>query len=139
MKNHRSNYLPSLGVLRLIPLLFVCSLAHATIIQFQSSLSGQAEAPSNSSLGLGLATVLFDDVANTLQVDVTFWGLTGTTTASHIHAKTAAANTGTAGVATETPFFNSFPIGVTAGSYTHIFDLTPVSYTHLTLPTKRIV
>jgi hypothetical protein len=124
MKKHQSFRLPSLGVLRVLPLLFVCSFAHATVIEFHADLSGPAESPVNASPGLGLATILFDDVAQTMEVNVTFWNLLGTTTASHIHATTAAPNAGTAGVATETPFFDSFPIGVSAGSYTHLFDLT---------------
>src|SRR5262249_27497644 len=47
-----------------------------------------------------------------------------TTTASHIHAPTAVAGTGTAGVATQTPYFTGFPIGVTSGTYDHTFDTT---------------
>jgi hypothetical protein len=60
---------------------------------------------------------------------VRFSGLTGTTTASHIHACTAAPGTGTAGVATQTPSFTGFPLGVMSGTYDHTFDLTsPTSY-----------
>jgi hypothetical protein len=62
-----------------------------------------------------------------MRVDVTFSGLTGNTTASHIHAATAVAGTGTAGVATQTPYFTGFPIGVTSGSYDHTFDMTLAS------------
>jgi hypothetical protein len=58
---------------------------------------------------------------------VVFSGLTGTSTASHIHAATALPDTGTAGVATETPSFPGFPLGVTSGSYTDSFDLTLLS------------
>jgi len=56
-----------------------------------------------------------------------FSGLTGTTTASHIHCCTAVPLTGTTGVATTTPFFTGFPIGVTSGSYNNTFDLTLAS------------
>lgn len=124
MKKNRFSILSSLGVLRFLPLLFVCGLAHGAVIQFQAALSGPAESPVNASPGTGWANVWFDDVAQTLTVDVTFSGLLGFTTASHIHAATAAPNTGTSGVATEVPFFDSFPIGVKSGSYTHLFDLT---------------
>jgi hypothetical protein len=60
---------------------------------------------------------------------VTFSGLTGTTTASHIHAPTAVAlsPTATAGVATTTPTFTDFPLGVKAGTYDHTFDMTLTS------------
>jgi hypothetical protein len=57
-------------------------------------------------------------------VDVTFSGLTGTTTAAHIHATTATAFTGTAGVAVSPTTFPGFPIGVTGDNYSHVFDLT---------------
>lgn len=62
-----------------------------------------------------------------MEVNVTFSGLTGTTTASHIHCCTAVAGTGTVGVATVLPSFTGFPLGVTAGSYDHTFDLTLAS------------
>jgi hypothetical protein len=60
-----------------------------------------------------------------LQVDVIFSGLTGTTTASHIHC--CVSPPGNAGVATQTPTFTGFPLGVTSGAYSHAFDLTDTS------------
>jgi hypothetical protein len=62
-----------------------------------------------------------------MQVEVTFSGLLGPTTASHIHAATAVPGTGTAGVATTTPYFAGFPIGVTSGSYSNTLDMTLAS------------
>jgi CHRD domain-containing protein len=62
--------------------------------------------------------------ANTLFVDVTFSGLTAGTTASHIHSPTPTPGTGTAGVATTTPTFENFPLGVTSGHYINTLDLT---------------
>src|SRR5260370_18968189 len=48
---------------------------------------------------------------------------------AHIHCCTTLPFTGNAGVATTTPTFPAFPLGVTAGTYTHLFDLTdPGSY-----------
>lgn len=105
-------------------LLFLSNLVRADIIQFQAELSGPNESPANASPGTGLAFVYFDDVAQTMQVVVSFAGLLGTTTASHIHAATAAPNTGTAGVATQTPTFSGFPTGVMSGIYNKTFDLT---------------
>jgi hypothetical protein len=58
---------------------------------------------------------------------VTFSGLLGTTTASHIHTPTPAPGTGTAGVATTTPTFAGFPLGVTSGSFDNTLDLTLAS------------
>ena len=114
-------------VIWLLPLLLLCNPARANTYQFRANLSGPAESPANTSPGMGLADVFFDDVAQTMEVKVSFWDLLGKTTASHIHAATALPGTGTAGVATETPFFENFPIGVTAGSYDNIFDLTMAS------------
>jgi hypothetical protein len=48
--------------------------------------------------------------------------LIGNTTAAHIHYCVDAP--GTVGVATPTPSFPGFPLGVTSGSYDQIFDLT---------------
>lgn len=124
MKKHQSFSLPSLGVLRLLPLLFVCGLAHASITQFHADLSGAAESPANASPGLGYAEIYIDDIAQTMRVTTTFWDLLAGVTASHIHAATVDPNTGTASVATQTPTFLGFPGGVTAGSYDRTFDLT---------------
>jgi hypothetical protein len=59
---------------------------------------------------------------------VIFSGLTGTTTASHIHCCVASpflnAN---AGVATQVPYFLNLPLGVTSGSFTQLLDLTLAS------------
>jgi hypothetical protein len=68
--------------------------------------------------------VTHDSIAHTLEVDVTFSGLIGTTTMSHIHAPTADPQSGNAGVATQLPSFSGFPLGVTSGTYLHTFDLT---------------
>ena len=65
-----------------------------------------------------------DLTAHTMRVQSTFQGLTGNTTASHIHAATVTPFTGTAGVATQTPSFSGFPLGVTAGSMDTTFDMT---------------
>lgn len=115
----------TLTVLALIAFSLVAvPAAHATV--YIANLSGAGESPPTSP-GTGFAEVTFDGVAHMLTVDVTFSGLLGTTTASHIHAPTAAPLTGNAGVATQTPFFTGFPIGVTSGTYNHTFDTTLAS------------
>lgn len=91
--------------------------AVAAPIIYTASLSGPAESPPNASPGTGNTTVTVDPVANTLRVQVSFSGLQGTTTASHIHCCTAVPGAGTAIVATTTPTFAGFPLGVTSGSY----------------------
>jgi hypothetical protein len=99
----------------------------ATPVTFTAVLSGPNESPANASTATGLATVIFDLATNSMQVDVTFSGLLGMTTASHIHCCTAVADAGTAGVATVTPTFTGFPTGVTSGIYSHLFDMSLLS------------
>ncbi|RYG87092.1 CHRD domain-containing protein [bacterium] len=90
-------------------------------------LNGPSEAPPNASPGAGTALVVVDVDTNQMTVDSTFFGLTGTTTASHIHCCTATPGTGTAGVTTTTPTFAGFPLGVTAGNFTSTLDLGAAS------------
>ena len=102
----------------------IAAPASAAILHYHAVLNGANEAPPNLSPGVGVAAITIDDVANTMRVQCSFSGLLGNTTACHIHAPTAVALTGTAGVATTTPYFAGFPIGVTAGLYDNTLDLT---------------
>jgi hypothetical protein len=97
--------------------------AHATVVTYSAALSGANESPQNTSSATGMTTVRIDDQANIMTVDTIFSGLTGTTTASHIHCCTATPMTGTAGVATSLPSFPAFPLNVTSGSYMETFNL----------------
>ena len=101
--------------------------ARATVLVYDATLDGPSESPPNASPGTGLATVTVDTAAQTMRVQVSFSGLSGTTTASHIHAATPSAGSGTAGVATTTPTFAGFPLGVTSGSFDSTLDLTLAS------------
>jgi len=78
--------------------------------------------------GTGSVSVWFDAEADTLRVQAIFSGLSGTTTAAHIHCCTALPFQTTlpnAPVATQTPTFPGFPLGVTSGVYNSVtFDLT---------------
>ncbi len=109
-------------------LMLVSSL---TAVRSQSTyyvfLDGPSESPANASPGTGVGTVVYDPTLHTLQLQVTFSGLTGITTASHIHAATANPFAGTAGVATTTPSFAGFPLGVSSGSFSNTLDLTVAS------------
>ena len=98
--------------------------AYGSIITYGAPLLGTSEVPPNASTGTGMATVIIDTVLQTMEVQVTFSGLVGTTTASHIHCCTASPGTGNAGVVTTTPTFTDFPLSVTSGTYDHMFDLT---------------
>jgi hypothetical protein len=101
--------------------------SYATTFTYAANLDGLSESPPNASPGTGFAQIIYNDIAHTLGIHVTFSGLTGTTTASHIHAPTASPGTGTAGVATTTPSFSGFPLGVTSGTYDNTLDLTQSS------------
>jgi hypothetical protein len=114
---------------------FLCAFYMSQAQVYYATLSGPAEFPSNNSTGTGKAVVTID--GNFMRVQVTFSGLVqqtsaglpSGTTASHIHAPTAIplSLTSTAGVATTTPTFTGFPLGVRAGSYDHTFDMTLAS------------
>jgi len=89
--------------------LFASTVAAAAApITYTAVLTGAAEDPPNVSLGTGTATVTIDIVAHTLDVSATFAGLSGITTASHIHCCTLLPGQGLAGVATETPTLIDF-------------------------------
>jgi hypothetical protein len=108
-------------------LLSVALHASAALFQYQVFLSGPNESPVNASPGTGFGTVDYNSTAHTLALSLSFSGLTGTTTASHIHAPTPTPFSGTAGVATTTPTFAGFPLGVTSGTYNNVLDLTLAS------------
>ena len=118
----------------LLSVLAVCGVlsAQANIFQYSVTLSGANESPVNASPGIGSGTVNYDNVLHLLQLQVTFSGLiqtngAGGTSASHIHAPTLSPFTGTAGVATTTPSFAGFPLGVFSGSFSNTLDLTLAS------------
>jgi hypothetical protein len=96
--------------------------ALAAPISYSAALTGAAEVPPVITSGTGFATVTIDTLAHTLFVNVTFSGLTGLTTASHVHCCTVPGNN--VSVATALPSFPNFPLTVTAGSYSQLFDTT---------------
>ncbi len=102
--------------------LFLAASAQATIIVYDAVLSGATEIPPTGSPATGFADVTVNTVANTMTVFVTFSGLGTPDTASHIHC--CAAQPANVGVATTIPTFPGFPLGVTAGTYDMVLDLT---------------
>lgn len=90
--------------------------------KYMAVLSGPNEAPPNASPGTGNAIITINGTS--MRVQCVFNGLIGNTTVTHIHAATAVAGTGTAGVATVTPTFTTFPSGVTSGTYDRTFDMS---------------
>lgn len=101
-------------------MLCIPQLSQAVPVVFTADLSGPAESPPNASPGTGFARVDFDIDAHIMRVQATFSGLLSNTTAAHIHAPTPLPGEGVAGVATQTPSFFGFPLGVTSG----VFDQT---------------
>jgi hypothetical protein len=128
MKQLYSNLLlPAIKKALLLLIVFLGAIFSTSGQVYWTSLSGPAEVPPNVSPGTGKGLVTIDAVANTMRVQATFSGLLAGVTASHIHAATAVAGSGTAGVATTTPTFTGFPSGVTAGTYDRTFDMTLAS------------
>jgi hypothetical protein len=99
----------------------------ATLFRYGIDLSGDNESPPVASPGSGSGEVVYDDVAHTLAINMSFSGLVGGTTAAHIHSPTVTPFTSTAGVASMTPSFSGFPLGVTSGTFSNAFDLTLTS------------
>jgi hypothetical protein len=101
-------------------------LTHASLIDLHVSLSGTNEVPPIPSSGTGFADLVLDTTAETLAGHIVFSGLTGNTTAAHIHCCLASPFlTGVnVGVATLIPAFPGFPLGVTSGTDDFLLDLT---------------
>lgn len=113
--------------LAICALTLAATAASAAPVTYTGTLSGAAENPPVPSPATGSTIVMFDIDAHTLTVNMTFSGLLGTTTASHIHCCTMLPNSGNAGVATETPTFNGFPLGVSSGTYSMSYDTSLAS------------
>jgi len=116
--------------------LSVASAAAATI-PLSAILSPANEVPPTASTGSGTAILDLDVAAHTLRVQIAFSGLVPTappgapvgTTAAHIHCclPSPFATGVNAGVATTTPTFANFPLGVLAGTYDNTLNLTLAS------------
>ncbi len=110
-----------------LAILIAAPSSDAAPTSYFANLNGPSESPPNTSPGTGFAEVDFDSAAQTMHVFVTFTGLEAPSTASHIHAPTTLPGTGTAGIATTTPTFPGFPLGVTSGTYDNTFDMSQAS------------
>jgi hypothetical protein len=103
------------------------SSVSATPITFSATLIGANEVPPTGSPGTGFATVVLDTdpLVHSMSVTVDFSGLTSPTMASHIHCCLASPLLAGVNVmvATAVPTFPGFPLGVTSGHYSQVFDL----------------
>lgn len=98
----------------------------ATTITYVTTLGPEAA----GATGSGSVVVVFDDLVNTFSIDASFSGLTGATTASHIHCCTTTAGTGTVGVAVTPVTLPGFPVDVMSGSYGVVLNMNdPLNYT----------
>jgi hypothetical protein len=97
--------------------------SQATVISYQTALGPEVF----GATGTGFVMVDYDTAAHTLGISSNWSGLSGATTVAHIHCCTAAPGTGTAGVAVTPGTLPGFPVGVTAGSYDVLIDLTLAS------------
>ena len=100
-------------ILPLLVTLALASPALAVPITYGAVLIGANEVPAVNSPGVGNALVTIDLAAHTLTVSASFQGLLGNTTAAHVHCCQPFGTN--AGVATQTPSFAGFPLGVTSG------------------------
>lgn len=97
----------------------VASAAHADLLIFNADLLGSSEVPPTGSPATGTSVIEVDTTADTLDVNVTFAGLTGgPASAAHIHCCTDPGMS--IGVAIPFP---GFPAAAD-GTYFHSFDLT---------------
>jgi CHRD domain/PEP-CTERM motif len=95
-------------------------VAQADVVLFGTSLAPEAL----GATGSGTVQLTWDSVERTLAIDANWAGLSGMTTVAHIHCCTAAAGTGTAGVAVTPGTLPDFPAGTTSGSYDVVLDMT---------------
>ena len=114
------------GVLSAAMVLIFATAAQAAPITYTATLSGSSEVPAIPTTGTGSATITYDPVTHLLGLDINFANLVSPTTASHIHC-CALQPGNNAGVATTTPTFAGFPLGVTSGTYVNTLDLTLAS------------
>jgi hypothetical protein len=103
-------------------LLSVAGAAQSAILIYTADMNGATEVPSNASTAFGFTELMVDTTADTLQVDITYSGLTGgPPAAAHIHC---CAPPGTnVGVAVGFPGFPA----TTSGAYSHLFNLLDAS------------
>jgi len=99
------------------------SSASANVI-LRANMSGANETVPNASPATGITWVTLHDDMNTLDVSMTFSGLTAPSAAAHIHCCAAQG----ANAAVRLDFGGAgFPFGVTAGTYSHTFLLNTIT------------
>ena len=88
---------------------------------YKVTLTPQNEIPPTASTATGSAIISLNSTTHEMRVVGSFSGLVGTSTAAHVHCcLVQPANTP---VATTTPSFPGFPLGVRAGSFDRTYDM----------------
>jgi hypothetical protein len=114
-----------LSMIILLALVFPANVK-ATVYTLDLALTGQQEVPANPATATGTLVGTYNDVTNVLSFTIMFNGMSAVTTAAHFH--------GPAGPGANAPVqigFSGFPTGVTAGTYTNSYTLTPEQETEL--------
>lgn len=97
-------------------LLLGSTQAAANIVHYSVALNGTQSVPGNATTAFGSATVTVDDLLNTVDVLLSFTGLTGgNASAAHIHCCVATSANGPVVIP-----FTGFP-SATSGTYSHLF------------------
>src|SRR5262245_28273953 len=81
----------------------------------------------NASTATGSATVILDDVANTLDVSMTYTGLSSPTNNAHIHCCSLPPTPAPVII----PWVPPFVLGATSGTFNNVFALTPTQVTQI--------
>ncbi len=87
-----------------------------TLLRVEGGFSGSQEVPPSGSAGIGSVMGTYKTSTGTLDIEVSFEGLEGNTTAAHIHNAPVGSN---GGVVVALPI----PTGVTAGNFSFSIDL----------------
>lgn len=119
MKEFPTVLIRSSYIVLLIACLFINN-TNAALYTLDLALSGQNEVPANASPATGILTGNYNSNTNVLNFSLMFNGLTGTTTAAHFHGPAPAGTNGGVQIG-----LAGFPVGVTSGSYSNTFILTP--------------
>jgi hypothetical protein len=111
------------AVVAMMSLVFAAAgSAYGALIHFSVNLEGTQEVPPNASPAIGVASLELDDVAGTLDVDLSYSGLTTAATNAHIHCCAPPGVVAPVVI----PFIPAgFVIGNTSGTFSHLFTLAP--------------
>lgn len=126
--SYRSRLKKTLSILTLVTLLIVAlaGRSQAATFTFDNFLTGLQEVPPNASPAIGQITGTYNDVTNTFDFSLVFFGLLSPATAAHLHAPAPPGMNAPVAIG-----FVGFPAGVTSGSYANSYIFTASQETSL--------